>query len=246
MSKVYYRVKDREITFDMVHDFIHAMGNEGHRYHNDQGFQQIADEMLNQELLLLDAKEKGFELETDFQKELEFAKEQLLKQYAIRKLLSDIEISDSEAMEMYEANKDQLSDMYRFNASHILVEDEEKAKELRENLDHGAPFEEVARLNSLDGSANNGGNLGQFVSGQMVPEFEKALLEMEVGSISDPVKTQFGYHIIKLNEKELEKANEFDAYKEDIKRALLGQKQEQKYLEKVEELKNKYEIESVE
>ena len=88
-----------------------------------------------------------------------------------------------------------------FSAAHILVDSEEKAKALKAEIDGGADFAEVAQANSADGSAASGGDLGWFGLGQMVPEFETAVSGMAVGDVSAPVQSQFGWHLIKLNEK---------------------------------------------
>jgi peptidyl-prolyl cis-trans isomerase C len=87
-----------------------------------------------------------------------------------------------------------------YNASHIIVQTEEEAIKLRAELDAGADFATLAREHSFDGAAANGGNLGWFGPGAMIPEFENAVAAMEVGSISGPLQTQFGWHLILLNE----------------------------------------------
>ncbi len=87
-----------------------------------------------------------------------------------------------------------------WNASHILVDSEDKAKALKAEIDGGKDFAEVAKENSSDGSAANGGSLGWFAAGQMVPEFETAVKDMKVGDVAGPIKTQFGWHIIKLDD----------------------------------------------
>lgn len=87
-----------------------------------------------------------------------------------------------------------------FNASHILVETEESAAELKAEIDNGADFATLAQENSMDGSASAGGELGWFGAGRMVPEFEQAVMALEPGAVSDPIQTQFGWHLIKLNE----------------------------------------------
>ncbi len=92
-------------------------------------------------------------------------------------------------------------DAEEFNASHILVDSDEKALEVKKRVDDGEDFAEVAKEASTGPSAPNGGELGWFGPGQMVPEFEQAVQALEPGQVSDPVQTQFGFHIIKLNEK---------------------------------------------
>lgn len=86
-------------------------------------------------------------------------------------------------------------------ASHILVKDEGKAKEIAKELESGADFAELAGKHSLCPSKENGGDLGFFDRGQMVSEFEEAAFSLSVGEVSGPVKTQFGYHIIRLTGK---------------------------------------------
>lgn len=87
-------------------------------------------------------------------------------------------------------------------ASHILVEDESKANKLKESLDSGADFAKLAKKHSVCPSKENGGDLGFFGKGQMVKEFEDAAFSLEAGQVSSAVKTQFGYHLIKVTEKQ--------------------------------------------
>jgi len=91
--------------------------------------------------------------------------------------------------------------MVKANASHILVKTEEEAKQIKEKLNLGKNFEDLAKQYSLCPSKKKGGNLGWFSHGQMVKEFEKATFDLKKGEISKPIKTQFGWHIIKLNDK---------------------------------------------
>lgn len=246
MKEIYYRVNGKEITHNDVHDFVHSMGQEGMRYHNEEGFQQIADELLNQELFLLDALDRGLDKDEEYIREVEFAREQILKQYAIRDILNSVKVDEEKVKDFYEENKEQFTDIYKFKASHILVEDEQKAKELKAKIDAGESFEEIAKSDSTCPSSQRGGDLGEFQSGQMVKEFENALLEMKNGEISDVVKTQFGYHIIRLDNKEILKENKYENFKDELERTLLSQLQQEVYVGKAEELKNKYNVESVE
>ena len=103
-----------------------------------------------------------------------------------------------------------------YNASHILVETEEEAKAIKEELDNGADFAEVAREKSTGPSGPGGGSLGWFGKGMMVPTFEAAVMEMEAGAISDPVETQFGWHVIKLNETRTSEAPALEDVREEL------------------------------
>ena len=244
-NKVYYRVNGKEITEQDVEMFLNQLGQDGMRFNSEEGRKQLAGELLNQELLLMDAKENNLEDDEDYKKEVEFAKEQILKQFAMKKVLDQAEVTDEEAKKFYEDNPSHFTDVYQFHASHILTEDEDKAKEIKKLLDEGKEFEELAKEHSTCPSKERGGDLGHFQSGQMVPEFEAALIDMKEGEVSEPVETQFGYHIIKLGHKDLVRENNFESYKDDLKQQMLAQKQQEAYLNKVEELKNKYEIESL-
>jgi foldase protein PrsA len=123
----------------------------------------------------------------------EVLKDQLLMEKAA---LKDVKVSEEEVKKRYEEYKPEIK------ASHILVEDEKTAQEVKKKLDEGAKFEDLAKEYSQDpGSAAQGGDLGFFGPGKMVPEFEEAAYALEVNKISEPVKSQHGFHIIKVTEK---------------------------------------------
>jgi foldase protein PrsA len=123
----------------------------------------------------------------------EVLKDQLLMEKAA---LKDVKVSEEEVKKRYDEYKPEIK------ASHILVEDEKTAQEVKKKLDEGAKFEDLAKEYSQDpGSAAQGGDLGFFGPGKMVPEFEEAAYALEVNKISEPVKSQHGFHIIKVTEK---------------------------------------------
>ncbi|TNF22397.1 MAG: peptidylprolyl isomerase [Rhodobacteraceae bacterium] len=107
-----------------------------------------------------------------------------------------------------------------FNASHILVETEEEAKDIARRAREGEDFAELAKAHSTGPSGPNGGELGWFGAGMMVPDFEAAVRQMGVGDISDPVQTQFGWHVIKLNETRVAEAPPLDAVREELENDL--------------------------
>jgi len=130
--------------------------------------------------------------------------------------LMGAEVSDEELKAAYDAEYENAEPSQEFNASHILVETEEEAKAIKEELDGGADFAEVAREKSTGPSGPSGGSLGWFGPGMMVPEFEEAVAEMEPESVSDPIKTQFGWHVIRLNETRTSEAPELDEVREEL------------------------------
>lgn len=127
-------------------------------------------------------------------------------------------VSDEEINKYFEENKDNLIEV---KASHILVDDENTAKEVKEKLDNGEDFKQLAKEYSKDTSnASNGGDLGYFTKSQMVKEFSDKAFSMQKGEISDPVKTSYGYHIIKVEDKK----DTAESLKEDITKTLSDKK----------------------
>lgn len=170
--------------------------------------------------------------------------EEVVNYLKIVKLLeSDIEVTDEEITTYFEENKESFSEPEQVEASHILVEDEEKANEVKEKLNAGEDFAELAKEYSTDASnAENGGELGFFPQGQMVPEFDEAAFSMKVGDISDPVKTSYGYHIIHVTDKKEAKEATLEDHKEDIKKALFDQEIQTKYTTWISEKREKLDI----
>ncbi|MEK4921510.1 peptidylprolyl isomerase [Cytobacillus sp. FSL R5-0569] len=154
-----------------------------------------------------------------------------------------IEITDDEMETYFEENKESFSQAEEIEASHILVEDEDTAKEVKQKLDDGDDFSELAASYSTDDSnKDNGGELGYFGEGEMVEAFEEVAFSMEVDEVSDPVKTDYGYHIIKVTDhKEAKEANYEDA-KEEIKEMLIESKLSTEYTEWLNEKYEEYEI----
>lgn len=160
------------------------------------------------------------------------------------KISSNIIVSEREINEHYEQNKEDYSAKEgQIRASHILITgDDEDAKsiidELYEKAKKGEDFAELAMENSKCSSAPNGGDLGFFSKGQMVPEFEEAAFSLEIGEISEPVKSQFGYHIIKKGKDSLS----FEEANEGINISLFAAKQESALETYVNQLRSKSEI----
>jgi len=125
-------------------------------------------------------------------------------------------LDEAEVQAAYEEEYASAEQTPEYNASHILVETEETALAVVEELAGGAEFAAVAREKSTGPSGPNGGQLGWFGPGAMVPEFEAAVVALEVGAVSAPVKTQFGWHVITLNESRVQDAPELEAVREEL------------------------------
>lgn len=161
------------------------------------------------------AEEKKLGDSEAFKKSLAFARERLL----MDKLLTDegkAATTESAMRKVYEEAAQQMGGDDEVRARHILVESEDEAKQIVEDLKKGGDFAEIAKKKSKDPGASDGGDLGYFTKEQMVPEFSKVAFETEPGKISDPVKSQFGWHVIKVEDKRKRKPPEFEAVKPQI------------------------------
>ncbi|MEP3689153.1 MAG: peptidylprolyl isomerase [Sulfitobacter dubius] len=147
-------------------------------------------------------------------------------------------VSDEELQAAYDAQYKDAEPEQEFNASHILVETKEEANAIKSELDGGADFAEVAKEKSTGPSGPGGGSLGWFGPGMMVPAFEEAVAGMEAGSVSDPVETQFGWHVIKLNETRTAEAPAL----EDVREELETQVRQTKVQEAIESLTEAAEV----
>ena len=162
---------------------------------------------------------------------LENERRALLAAQVIEGIVGDA-VTEDAVQALYEETYLQAEQNEEYNASHILVETEEDAATIVEDLNGGADFAEVAREKSTGPSGPNGGQLGWFGAGMMVPEFQAAVEKLEVGAISAPVQTQFGWHVIVLNEKRTKEAPALDTVRGEIENQL----SQQAVTQKIEEL----------
>ena len=174
-----------------------------------------------------------------------FEKDLEINMYINKLLEPEIEITEEEMKEYFEANKESFDQKEQVKASHILVEDEETAKEVKEKLDNDGDFAKLAEEYSTDpGSKDKGGDLGFFGKGKMVKEFEEAAFSMEIGEISAPVKSEHGFHIIKTEDKIEAKEATFEDSKEDVKQKILEEKLPVHYETWIQEKINEYKVQT--
>ncbi len=244
-NKVLAVVNGKEVTNHDVDMFLQQLGPQrSAQFNNEQGRAQILTELVNQKLLLADAIDQKIDETEAFQVELDRLKETVMTQININNILVSAKVSEEEISQHFEANKAKYKKDEEISASHILMDDEAAIKEVYNKImANELDFATAAKENSSCPSKDNGGSLGYFGKGRMVPEFEQAAFEMKVGEISEPVKTQFGYHIIKLDDKKEAQDVELDQVKQTITNELTTVKQREVYVAKVEELQKKYTIE---
>jgi peptidyl-prolyl cis-trans isomerase C len=171
--------------------------------------------LIDMKIVAKAAEDKKVENSEEFKKRLAFTRNRLL----MDSLLANegkAATTDDAMKKVYEDASKQIAGEQEVHARHILVETEDEAKAIEEELKKGADFAELAKKKSKDPGASDGGDLGFFTKDQMVPEFSAVAFSLEPGKISDPVKSQFGWHVIKVEEKRSRKAPEFDQVKGQI------------------------------
>lgn len=195
---------------------IKTLPAEYQQYAMGPGKKQFAEDYLKMKMLAAEGLKAGLDKDPELLKQLSLMRENLVAQAQLKKIEAGVTVSDADLQKAYDANKNQYEQV---KAKHILVafkgspaaqqgkpeltEEQAKAKaeDLRKQIAGGASFEELAKKESDDtGSGANGGELGEFGRGQMVPEFEKAAFDAKPGDVTPVVRTQFGYHVIKVEE----------------------------------------------
>jgi peptidyl-prolyl cis-trans isomerase C len=134
--------------------------------------------------------------------------------------VAEAAITDEALQKAYDAKFADAVEAKEYHAAHILVATEEEAKDLKAQIDAGASFADLAKAHSSDGAAANGGDLGWFSQGMMVKPFEDAVLAMDVGKVSDPIQTQFGWHLINLTETRIKAAPTLDEMRDELASAI--------------------------
>ena len=211
-NKILAKIGGLEVKESEVNEMIARLMQSGQNLDNAQGRALVLEQIIANKLFLLDAQKNMYEYNAEFKAQLQKVKEDMLISFAMSKMLETIKPATEDEMKaFYEEHKENFAAGESVNASHILVDSEDKAKDLLEKINAGEiSFEDAARKESSCPSSENGGNLGEFTRGQMVPEFDAAVFAMNVGDVTGPVQTQFGYHLIKLNAKSEGKTYEYE------------------------------------
>lgn len=208
-----------------------------------EGRSQLLEQVIAFELMNNLGKEMKLNETDEYKVNLAAVEKDLLTQMAISKVLSEVTITDEEALKFYNENKANYVEAQTVSAKHILVDSVEKCNEIKNEINSGAlSFEEAAMRYSSCPSKDQGGNLGPFGKGMMVPEFEKVAFELELEEVSEPVQTQFGYHLIKVEAKSEASEQTFEAVKEQIVNQLIQQQQERKYVDVISQLEARYPV----
>jgi len=229
-----------------VNDFNERVANLPERYREIAQRRKAAyiQELINDTLLYQEALRQGIDKDADVKKVIEEAKKKIL----IAKLLSSeveavIKVTDDEVADYYDENKFRYMTPEIMRASHILLSTFDDASEVIKELKQGETFENAARARSLDPTAQQGGDIGYFPKGRLMPEFEQACARLSVGETSDVVRTSLGFHIIKLTDRRASVEKPLDEVREEISRGIYDVKRRKSFNDLLEKLKNSTEIE---
>jgi peptidyl-prolyl cis-trans isomerase C len=179
---------------------------------------QFVENMILNDLLFEEGKKQGYDKDPEIDRQITDMRKRLVVQKLMRELQKPPEITDAQAKQYYDDNPT-LYSTTQIKAAHILVKDEATAKEIRAELEKDpSRFAEIAKEKSTDRtSGGRGGDLGKFAQGRMVPEFEKVAFALKPNELSQPVKTQYGWHVIIVSEREEGERKPFDQVKEQIR-----------------------------
>jgi peptidyl-prolyl cis-trans isomerase C len=204
-------VNGKNITLDHVIAAVAKLPPEYNTLEADYILEGVLNQIVKQEIMaqILDTSEKFIEVS------LENEIRSIRAKYSIEKLMEGFPGND-QLLAAYETATETIQNSEEFNASHILVESEKEALKILNSLKAGSDFSKLAQEKSTGPSGPNGGQLGWFGPGQMVPEFEAAVLVLEIGKISQPVKTQFGWHLVKLNDRRVKALPTFEEMKPEL------------------------------
>ncbi len=226
-SAVVARAGDATVTEGEVALAREAFSNELSNVPQEQWRSVLVDAVVNMELMAQGARDAGLDKGPEFERRLEFLRLQALRNAYVEKQVVK-ELTDTELQEAYKTLVlAEHKPEQQVHARHILVDTKETAEKVIEDLKGGVSFEELAKQ-SKDPSGQNGGDLGFFGAGQMVPPFEAAAFALEPGQFTqEPVQSEYGWHVIKIEEKRMSEPPPFAEVEEQLRSYVLRQKFEQ-------------------
>ncbi len=233
-----------EITEKELNDLIKNYPPEQQIYMSSpQAKQQVLEQIIAFHLFHKMAVEEKITESKEYEEMIEKMKVELASHMAATSIIEGVKVEEAEEKAFYEENPDLFEAQAQVSAKHILVENENSANDIAKEIADGLAFEEAAKKYSTCPSKEQGGDLGYFSKGQMVPEFEKAAFEGEIGKVIGPVQTQFGYHLIRVEDKKEGSVVPFEEVQNQIHQQLIQNKQKEVYDTKVKELEAKYGVE---
>lgn len=236
-SQILAKVNNQVIT---VKDLENRISKSPSYYRSlaQQNKKKFLDDMIGEIIFVQEALKNRLDQNKDVRDLVAEARNKILISKLIEeKVEKRAVVTDDQIQQFYEQHRDQFVIPEKMRASHIMVSSEGKAKEILKRLKSGEDFAELARNESQDASKDNGGDIGYFTKGQMIPEFEEACFKLQVGELSEPVKTKLGYHIVRVTDRINAQAEDLSVVKQNIKEELLKVIKRNEFDKLVENLK---------
>ena len=241
-QKVLARVSNDVITLKEFNEKIEKLPKQYQEIARSQK-RKFLDDIINEELLYKEALKAKVDKDPETQEVIEAAKRKIFISRILKNRIEDrVSVSEENIRKYYDEHSEEFMLPERWRASHILVDTQAEAEEVMERIKQGADFSELARNMSKDATSKQDGDVGYFSKGQLIPEFEKACFELEVGEVSDVVKTQFGYHVIKLTDKKSPEVQDFSNVKSIINKEMEREQKKELFEKMMADLKNEAKI----
>lgn len=236
-------VNGQVITVKDVDERLASMNPSTRALYADQK-DRLLEQMVVEAVLLKEANRRGLSRDAEVRKLSREAERQILVGRLLDKLRQEkqVSISDEQVAQFYESNKDSFMQPENHRVSHILTADEASAKKALDRIKGGEAFAKVAEEVSVDPSKTRGGDIGAFTKGQVIPEFEEAVMKLRPREMSGVVKTPLGYHIILYTEKQEARQRPIEEVQDQIRTALQSQMGQQTVQSAVQELRSKAQI----
>ncbi len=213
-------VNNKPIPQKRVDDFVEMLKQQG-RPDSPELRAAVREELIARELFTQEAEKTGLARSADVQRQLDQAKQDILIRALVRDYMKKHPIKDEDIAAEYEKIKTQFSGEKEYRARHILVEKEDTARQIIADLKKGSKFEDLAKQSKDTGSAANGGDLDWNPPGTFVKEFSEAMVKLEKGKYTDaPIKSQFGFHVIRLDDVRDSKAPPIDQVKPQLQQEM--------------------------
>ena len=217
-------VNGKPIPAAKVEQIVKQVAAQGKQTDSPQLREAIKKDLIAREVMIQEADKQGFGTRAEVKQALENARQSIVINAMLADYVRKNPVSDAEAKSEYDKYKAQLGDK-EYRARHILVATEDEAKGIITKLKGGAKFDELAKAQSKDGSAANGGDLDYASPANYVPEFSKAMVALQKGAITEtPVKTQYGFHVIKLEDTRAAKVPPYEEVKQQVVESLQQRK----------------------
>lgn len=195
---------------------------------------EVLNELITRELVLQDASRQKLEQRAEVKQAIELARLNVILSSALEQAVSKPPITEAQLRTLYQEEIAKIN-LQEYQARHILVEDKQLAEQIITELDMGGDFAALAAKHSIDGSANDGGDLGWFMPQRMVPEFSRAVVALQKGAYTkSPVQSQFGWHVIRLDDQRRASPPPFEAVRAQLSQIVERQRLQQ-YLEGLRE-----------